>query len=128
MRASRGITLIEMLVSFSLVLLLCIFVLNLFPSSLIALRHSETRLEAQRLAEATLEQAKATNFSNWTVGSSTTCPVQTLNGVVYTPVLQVQAVPGYNPSTLKSLQVSVSWIGRNGRQSVVQQSLVWNGD
>jgi type II secretory pathway pseudopilin PulG len=126
--ARRGISLIEVMVSLAIVFLLCIFVLNLFPSSLIAIRHGESRLDAQRVAEATLEQARALSFDLWTTGTVQSKPPQLCNGLAFTPVLTIAAVSGYPSTSLKSYRVVVSWTERNVKRSLSQEAWVWRGN
>ena len=128
MKNRWAITLIEIIISLSLVILLCIFILNLFPYSLLAMHHSEVHLAAQKIAETTLADWEVANFQSLAVGSTTSCPAQTLNKVVFKPTLQVSAVPRYNPSTLVALRVTVTWQDQSGTKSLTQEHWVWNGN
>lgn len=105
----HGLTLLELIVCLSVVLVLVIFVLNLFPGSLLALRQSEARLEAQRQAELVLDRARLARFDSYAVGSSQTLPARALNGNQFLPVLQSVALAGYDSNLVKELRVSVSW-------------------
>jgi len=105
----RGVTLLELIVCFSVVLLLVIFVLNLFPGALVAQRQSEMRLEAQRQAELVLDLSRQARFDTYALDSSTPADARVLNGVTYKPVLQARAVPGYDGNLLKELRVTVGW-------------------
>lgn len=105
----RGLTLLELIVCLSVVLLLVIFVLNLFPGSLLALRQSEARLEAQRQAELVLDRARLARFDTYAVGTSQTLAPRALNGNEFVPVLQSLAPAGYDSNLVKELRVSVSW-------------------
>lgn len=105
----RGLTLLELVVCFSVVLLLVIFVLNLFPGSLLALRQSEARLEAQRQAELLLDRARLARFDTYAVGSTQTLPPRGLNGTQFTPVLESVALAGYDSNQVKQLRAMVSW-------------------
>lgn len=108
----RALTLLELIVCLSLVLLLVIFVLNLFPGSLLALRQSEDRLEAQRQAELVLDRARLARYDTYAVGSSLTLPARALNGTQFLPVLEAAAVAGYDANLVKELRVSVAWDDR----------------
>ncbi len=105
----RGLTLLELIVCFSVVLLLIIFVLNLFPGSLLALRQSEARLEAQRQAELLLDRARLARFDTYAVGVRQSLSPRSLNGTQFTPVLESLAVAGYDSHSLKELRVSIGW-------------------
>lgn len=105
----RALTLLELIVCLSVVLLLVIFLLNLFPGSLLALRQSEARLEAQRQAELVLDQARLARFDTYAVGSSQTLPGRALNGTAFVPVLEARAVAGYDTNLFKELRVSIAW-------------------
>lgn len=108
MRA-RGLTLLELIVCFSLALLLIIFVLNLFPGSLLALRHSEQRLEAQRQAERLLDQARQARFDTYSLDTPVTLGPTGLNGTLFQPVLEVKGVAGYDPALVREYRLSLSW-------------------
>jgi type II secretory pathway pseudopilin PulG len=118
---TRAISLIEIIVSMTLVLVLCIFVLEIFPSSLIGLRHSETHLDAQRVAEQGIEQLKLTKLSS---GAAPTLLSQKLNGVTYYSTAQVQPVSGYPSSKLVNVNVSVRWSERGSTHILNSQEWV----
>jgi len=101
-----------MIVCFSVVLLLVIFLLNLFPGALLAQRQSETRLEAQRQAELLLDISRQARFDTYAVDSSISTADRIRNGVTYKPILQVLAVPGYYSNSLKEMRVTVGWDDR----------------
>lgn len=105
----RGLTLLELIVCFSVVLLLIIFVLNLFPGSLLALRQSEARLEAQRQAELVLDRVRLARFDTYAVDTTLRLDPRALNGTSFVPVLEARAVAGYDSNSIKLLRVSVSW-------------------
>ena len=105
----RGLTLLELIVCLSVVLLLVIFVLNLFPGSLLALRQSEARLEAQRQAELVLDRARLARFDTYAVGTTQTLAPRALNGNQFVPTLEARALAGYDSNQVKELRASVSW-------------------
>jgi prepilin-type N-terminal cleavage/methylation domain-containing protein len=115
----RALSLLEMIVALSLAGLVLLFVLDLFPGSLIGLRHSEARTSAAALAQGALETAQAQSYDQLAVGSSTPLPGRTMNGLDYTLTLEVFAVPGNDPQRLKGLREGVAGDGALGlrRQS-----------
>lgn len=119
-------SLLEVMVSFSLLLLLTVFIVNLFPSSVLAMRRSEARLEGYSLCDSALEIFKNKDFSSLLVGSSTVLPGADWNGVTYASRVEVSAVSGYATSSLKQLKAVVSWEEKGSTRSVHRILWIWS--
>ena len=117
----RGLTLVELIISLSLLLLVLMFVLNTFPSSLIGLRHSESRMCAERLAHGSLEEGLAQNFESLLIDTTQPLTPHTLNGIDYTQSLEVFRVPNWDPLRLKGLRVTVKWMDRGRAQQLIKE-------
>jgi len=121
-KARRGLSLVETIVSFLLLTLLLLGVLNLFPGALWANRRAELTLQAHNVADQVLEEARSQGFEQLQLGQR---PVQTfqVNRTSYQAQLEVAAVAGKNPQFLRTLRVRVSWtVG--GRQQELRRE-VW---
>jgi len=100
----RGFSLIENLMAFTLIALVLILLLNLFPSSVATVRKSEQRYEALTLAGNLLEQQAARPFSKLVVGT-----VEESEVGAFKVRTEVRKVDGENEAWLKSIRVTVNW-------------------
>jgi len=113
-----GVSLLELMVCFTLATLLVIFVLNLFPGSLLALRQAEIRLEAGHQAEVLLDRARVAPFATYSVGTSTPISLPGWNQTPFQATLQSLPVAGCDTSSVKELRVTVAWDGRRAERSL----------
>lgn len=122
MRARRGLSLVESIVSLLLLTLMLLGLLNLFPGALWANRQAELALQAQNVADRVLEEARSQGFEQLATGK---LPAQTIevNGSSYQAQLEVSAVAGKEVKYLKALRVRVTWTVR-GRQQELRRE-VW---
>lgn len=102
-----GFTLGEVAVGVGLLSLILVSLLNLFPSSLIAIRNGERRQVAHRVAQNTLEVAMASPFSSLRSDSPELAQVNVPEGYRLTVV--VSAVPPYPEDHLKRVSAVVEW-------------------
>lgn len=121
-RHPRGMSLAETSVAASLLCLLLITVLNLFPSALAAVGSSKQHQEANTLAQNALESFAARPFNALTLG------VQANTGIVvpagYTLVVDVQPVDTYSTEYLKKVTATVTWTFRKQNKKVEQELYV----
>lgn len=115
----RAFTLVENLLAFTLISLVLILLLNLFPSSMATVRKSEQRYTAMTLAGSRLEDQTALPFSKLVVGSSEQSQHQD-----YQIRTQVLAIDGENKAWLKLIRVTVSWKYRDQSRQVVRETRV----
>lgn len=101
---ARGFTLVENLMAFTLIALVIILLLNLFPSSMATVRKSEQRYEALTLAGNVLEQQAALPFGKLVVDSVHDSKVGD-----YKVRVEVLKVNGEDVNWLKRVRVTVSW-------------------
>lgn len=112
----RGFTLVENLMAFTLIALVIILLLNLFPSSMATVRRSEQRYQALTLAGNVLEQQAALPFGKLVPGSS----VESKSGD-FTVRTEVVKVDGEDVSWLKGVRVTVSWTWQEQQREVVRE-------
>lgn len=70
----KAFSLMEVVVSLALMGLVIILVLNIFPSSLFATQSASNQIEAQMLAQSTLEEVRSAPFSGLSAGVTTLSP------------------------------------------------------
>ena len=110
----------ETAVAASLLCLLLITVLNLFPSALAAVSSSRQTQTANMLAQNALESFAARPFSGLTTGTQTLTEISVPEG--FTLLVEVREVEGYDPEFLKSVRATVNWKYR-AQEKQVQQEL-----
>ena len=112
----RGYTLVENLMAFTLIALVMILLLNLFPSSMATVKRSEQRYEALTLAGNVLEQQAALPFTKLVPGSVVESEVGDFK--IRT---EVRKIDGEDPSWLKTVRVTVSWTYQEQTREVVRE-------
>lgn len=118
----RAFTLAETAVSLGIISLVLIFVLNLFPSALVAQKGAEERLQAGSLARSILEQQLDVPFQQLPVGLRRDLDPVTLEGVLYQIRFEVDQDATANPKFLRVLRVVIRWQTR-GQQRKIQREL-----
>ncbi len=118
-----GFSLIETVVAIFLLSLLTVVLLNLYPSSVLAVRRAEQIQTADSLAQSVLSQAASRPFSSLLVGANEALPETEVGGQTYQATLSIRAVAGADVETLKALQVTVRWSERNKSREVSHE--IW---
>jgi type II secretory pathway pseudopilin PulG len=106
---SRGFSLVETVFAMTVLSLVGLFVLNLFPTASLAVHRAAHELQAEALAQSVLEEMRATPFAAHEPDSSSALPRRTVEGVDYHPVLEVYVPAGEDAQHLKGLRVTVRW-------------------
>lgn len=116
-----GLTLLETVISGFVLSLVIIFIASLFPSSLLAIQSSESRIQADYLATTLLEEMRHQPFDQITAlpGGQLKKGRSTLR---YTT--EVGPVPNSDPRFLKRIKVEVTWEERNKTRKVVRETWV----
>lgn len=130
----RGFSLMEVVLAASLLSLVFLFMLDIFPASLLGVHKGEHRLDASAQAEDILDACRASPFASlqpgsYTVGSPGGWPMarETLaDGTVLTPALAISTVPGFDPKRLLQLTVTVRWNQRRVAEHYTQVLQVAN--
>lgn len=115
-----GFTLVETIISCLIVSLTIIFIFNLFPTSMAAIKRSETEIQASNLAQSLLEQMRAQGFANLSALPAATVPIDNTN---YQYVTTVGPVPGTDARFLKRASVTIRWKARHTEQTMTRE--VW---
>lgn len=113
-------SLAESVVALTLLSLLVLLVLNLFPSALTTVNYSRQKHVATVTAHDALEILASRDFSSLTLGTQTLNSLSVPSG--FTLALEVSEVSGYRPEFLKRIVALVSWEQR-GKIRTVRQEL-----
>lgn len=116
----RGLSLAEVVFAAAVAFLIGILVLNLFPTSLLAIARTEARLVANNLAQDRLARLQHTSFEQLEVGLYT--EDVTVEGQPFAIRQEIALLTGRDPRLLKSVQVTVSWQVRGKAQQVVAET------
>ncbi|MCA9792206.1 MAG: hypothetical protein KC910_10440 [Candidatus Eremiobacteraeota bacterium] len=116
----RGLSLAEVVFAAAVAFLIGILVLNLFPTSLLAISRTQARLVANNLAQDRLARLRHTNFSQVDVGLYQ--EDLTVEGQSYQLRREVYQVSGRDPNLLKGARVTVSWNVRGKPQQVLAET------
>ncbi|MBT9584574.1 prepilin-type N-terminal cleavage/methylation domain-containing protein [bacterium] len=108
----RGFTLLEVVFSLALCCILILLLLGMVPSLIAGSQRTAQELQAGDLAQSLLEKQRTRPFAQLTPGVTTLPQLYTLDGT-YTPVLEIDAVPGEpNADRVRRLAVTVNWSER----------------
>ena len=116
----KGLSLLETVVAGALVLLLGVALLSAMPTALWAISQSEALVQADQVAQSTLDTQQARPFAQQVWGSVCLPEVRGAEGVFH-PELEVFPIPDADPELLKGLRVKVWWEARGGRRQVIHE-------
>ena len=131
----RGISLIDVVFTASLLAVVFMILLSIFPTAMFSVRQSEHRLVAGGIAQAILDECRAGPFSHLasdqSVDLTTTGALGDIlrrsnhkgdDGMEYVPTLTVAPSPTSTVprSTLAQLRAEVSWYERGQTRTVVR--------
>lgn len=119
-----GLTLAETLLSLTLLTLVMLAVLNLFPSALANARLTRTGWLARAAAQNEVEALAGRPFGALQVGWREERDVRLPDGSDAHLVLSVEAAAGHPQRLLKRLQCQVSWKGRATQKTATEEVYV----
>ena len=128
----RGFSLLETIYATLLLGFIALFLLNLYPSSFVAIKRGESTFTADNFAETILEDLHSRNFANLIPGSEPSYLAQSWGGITYTPTLQLLYLPTPtdawlgNPNYIKVAQVTISWTYSTLNHQVVHEAYLHN--
>lgn len=123
----RGFTLIETIFASVLFGMVLLFVVNIYPSSMVAVRRGETQIVADNFAQTILEDLRSRSFPNVSVTSPPAYAAMEHYGVEYTPVLEVSYSPDpAEENFLKRARLTVRWRFQNRDLEVVHSMYLHN--
>ena len=123
-RPARGLTLAEMIVSLTLLTLLLVAVVNLFPSSMANVRLIRTSQLARTAAQNQVETLASQPFNSLQVGTTNEETQKLSDGQLVRLKTSITAVSGYEPKRLKRIRCEAEWYSRTRPQTAVQELYV----
>lgn len=125
--SSRGFTLAETVYASVLFAFVILFILNIYPSSMVAIRRGETQIVADNFAQSILEDLRARSFANVSTTSEPSYTALIYNDTRYNPYLDIFYDPdGADPRFLKVARLQVAWIFQNRENRVVHTMYLHN--
>ncbi len=121
---SRGLTIAETLVSLTLLSLLMLAVLNLFPSSMTVVAGTRTARLARAAAQNKVEALAAQPFAALSVGLNESSDQELPDGTTARLTTTVSAVAGYDVKFLKRIRCQVAWRRRAIESTATQEVYV----
>lgn len=117
----KGFTLLETIFASVLMGFVILFICNLYPGSIVAIRRGETQIVADNLAQSILEDLRSRSFYNVNPASPPSYAKRIYGATEYTPTVSItyDSDPSLE-SFLKIAQVKVNWKFQNRDQEVVQ--------
>lgn len=116
----HGFTLLETIFASVLFGFIVLFVLNLYPSSIVAVRRGETQIIADNCAQAILEDLRSRSFYNINVATPPSYTKWVYANTDYVPTVTIayDSDPSLEPY-LKIATVNITWTFQNRTNSVV---------
>lgn len=105
----RGLSIMESVLALSLVSLVLILVVSLFPDTLLAIRRSEQTVQADQWAQTLLEYEMARPFPELVAGAVYSPPDRQMGATTYHGTTRIFAVPSTRGDLVKGVNVTVSW-------------------
>jgi hypothetical protein len=115
-------------VSLSLMILglVTVFIMNLFPTSMITVKKAEHRQQANLLAESVLAELAALPFEDLIIGDPPVQESRQIDEVTYQIEKVVLQADSRNPDFIKNIRVEISWEVREIEQTLVRELWVAN--
>jgi prepilin-type N-terminal cleavage/methylation domain-containing protein len=121
----RGYTLLEVLLSFFIISIVLMALVNLYPMSYLTMRRGEHLLAGDNIAQNILEEAVGGDYEALQVETTTPLAAVTRDEMAFTPSLHVGSLAGIDPDVAKEVVVTVHWRERGyGEQSATQRRVV----
>ncbi len=119
----RGFQLIEVIIAGAIFFMVCLFVLNLLPTSQWAVAQAEYRMTAENLAYSKLDELRAGSFELLQEGLHPVGSIRS-SGVEFTSQFQVSAIPGADFDLVREVRVTVFWEVRGESRFVTAHSYI----
>lgn len=117
----RGFSLAEVIFASFIFGMVVLFVVNIYPSSMVMIRRGECQLVADSFAQTILEDLRSRQFANVRVDAEPSYLPLIYNDITYTPALDVFYHPdsaAVEEKHLKVATVTVRWRFHNRNQQV----------
>lgn len=125
MKGQRGFNLLEVILSFFIISIVLLVLINLYPMSYVSMRRGEHLLAGDAIAHDLLERARAADYEGLVVGSTTPSPPVMRGSLEYRPVMTVNEIAGVDPDIAREVVVRVQWTEKGaGVQQVTHRLYV----
>ena len=124
----RGFTLLETIFASVLFAFIVLFILNLYPGSIVAIRRGESQIVADNYAQTILEDLRSRTFANVTTATASYQKLVYAN-TEYDPLVDIHYhsdVASVPEEFLKIARVTVSWKFQNRTNQVVHTMYLHN--
>lgn len=121
MRHSRGLSLIEVIFAFTLLGLILMVLFNLFPASVMSVKHAELRIKAIAIAQSILDNKRAAAFSSFALGAESVDDSSFDSGNEFETTLECYNVDLTDSNNLKRMRATVVWSEKNVIYSVSKE-------
>lgn len=128
----RGFTLVETIFSSLFIGVTVLAIINLFPGAYLSIRQSESTLQADLVAKSVLDELRSTLNLNPAAGlpngpytgSGPAFAPRAIEGIVYTPEVELFDVPGMESSstTLRGARVIVTFRLHLSEKKVIHET------
>ena len=126
----RGLSLLEVILTSSLLGLCALFLLGVLPGAMLSVRQSEHRIGASALAKAILDECAAGPFADLSVGVFELSSPGALGDMLRRQQYQLDdqtllnprlEISNLTPETLRKLKVTVKWRERNTDFEIIRE-------
>lgn len=123
----RGFTIAETVFASVLFAFIILFIMNIYPSSMVAIRRAETQIVADNFAQTVLEDLRSRSYYNVDVNAEPYYAPLIYNDFKYNPYLDVFYDPdGTDERFLKIARLEVAWVFQNRENRVVHTMYLHN--
>lgn len=123
---SRGLSLVETIYATLLLGFITLFLINLYPSSFIALKRGDSSLAADNFANNILEDLHSRSFANLLPGNEPAYQPLSVAGINYQPSLALSYLPDASEKAVKVAKVTVRWNYGSHDYQVVHNAYLHN--
>lgn len=124
-RQCRGVSATEVIFSLFLLTILVVLVMNLLPASMLGVRQSQQKLQAEEIAQSTLDAQMVRPFPELTLGTQALQSVK-LDNRVYELNMTVANHETEPSDRLRKIIITVSWNHRGHRKELKRE--MWRAD
>jgi Tfp pilus assembly protein PilV len=125
-KARFGFTLIETIFSSLFIGVTVLAILNLFPGAYLSIRKSETQLQADFVTKSVLDELRLVPFSQleegYTPPPGAPFDPWVVEGIIYTPRVEIYEVPDTQFDFLKGVRVTVTYRLQLTEKTVVHET------
>jgi len=120
----RGFSLIEVMITFFLIVVMIVSIFSVFPQTRRGLAHSETRVNAAYVGRNLMDYQRSLGFDYLTPLTGSTTYKGTNNGAPFTQVFDYRVNIDTVDSDRKQVWVTVSWNDQAGTGHITIETMI----